>query len=120
VRAERAARSGLAVGLGSVLDRGDRGLVGQRDRLGQQRGLHVVFEPVQVPGQPRGYLVDPPGRHLGAEQAVDHLGGALLAQLPEGVAQQRRADSLLRRSRSARRRSARVPGPSEDGGLEEF
>ena len=45
---------------------------------------------MQVPGQPRGYLIDPPGRYPGAEQAVDDLGGALLAQLPEGVAQQRR------------------------------
>jgi hypothetical protein len=52
---------------GSVLDRGDRRLVSQRDRLGQQRGLHIVFEPVQVPGQPHGYLIDPPSRHLGAE-----------------------------------------------------
>ena len=30
------------------------------------------------------------------------------------------AGSALRRSRSSRRRSARVPGPSPDGGFEEF
>jgi hypothetical protein len=58
---ERPVRSGLAVGPGSVLDGGDRGLVGEGDRLGEQRGLEIVFESVQVPGQPRGYLVDPPG-----------------------------------------------------------
>ena len=39
---------------GTVLDRVDRRLIGEGHRLGQQRGLQVVFEPVKAPGQPAG------------------------------------------------------------------
>ena len=121
MRIKRPPGPGLPVAPGTVLDRVDRRLIGEGHRLGQQRGLQVVFEPVKAPGQPPGDLVDPPGRDVRAEQPVDHLGGALLAELPEGMAQQRGgrqvrpvahrgADRALRRVRPGHRAAPAAAG----------